>query len=152
MYAHDRECRIFCLDLTTDGRRLVERSPYAALLDAFTLELERETAEESGAVDLVAELRGVQGLSFCCGDDASGVVFADEHLQQVARKSRGVFPNRAALPDHDYYAHRHRDGGQQSADERFLTTLRREKDRHTSVYNAWRTFFAHEGGDVAEHI
>ena len=49
VYAHDPECRIFCLDLTADGRRLVERSVYAPMLEAYALELEleeREAAEE----------------------------------------------------------------------------------------------------------
>ena len=61
-----------------------------------------------------------------------------------------MYVNRPALPDYDYYAYKYRNRPPKNADERYLTTLRREKDRSTSMYNAWRTFFAYEGGDVTD--
>ena len=48
VYAHDRECRMFFLDLDEKGRQLVKQTLYAPILDAFVLELEQE---EKGAAD-----------------------------------------------------------------------------------------------------
>ena len=52
------------------------------------LEKLRRQAKSEGlwALSLPKE-RGGQGLSFCCGEDASGIAFADEHLQKIARNS-----------------------------------------------------------------
>ena len=123
------------------------------MLEAYALELEleeREAAEEGIPVDFIALLRGVKGVNFCCGVDGDHTAFDETHMLKIARHSRSVFVNRATLPDYDYDSYKSRNRPAANADERHLITLRREKDRSSSVHEVWRKFYAHEGVAMAQ--
>ena len=152
LYAHDKDCRMYCLNLNREATEIVSKSERKGILQAKVLCLERDLTQiiiEASGADVIEELRDVQGIDFCCGESTYKTAFSEEHLAKIGPNSREVFLNRTSLPDYNYATYKARiEVIVANAEERHLNGLRREKQRHTSDFWTWLAFYAFEGVDV----